>query len=86
MTQKADNLCKGLYTLPYLFGAELWPNRVRSFGGALSQGFHWLFYFGITKATPSLLSSMAIWGAFVFFVAWCTLAFLYGVFCIPESK
>lgn len=27
----------GLYTLPYLFGAELWPNRIRSFGGALSQ-------------------------------------------------
>lgn len=27
----------GLYTLPYLFGAELWSNRIRSFGGALSQ-------------------------------------------------
>jgi hypothetical protein len=30
----------GLYTLPYLFGAELWPNRIRSFGGAVSQCFH----------------------------------------------
>lgn len=30
----------GLYTLPYLFGAELWPNRIRSFGGAISQCFH----------------------------------------------
>ena len=39
----------GLYTLPYLFGAELWPNRIRSFGGALSQCFHWMFYFAITK-------------------------------------
>jgi hypothetical protein len=27
----------GLYTLPYLFGAGLWPNCIRSFGGALSQ-------------------------------------------------
>jgi hypothetical protein len=32
----------GLYSLPYLFGAELWPNKIRSFGGASSQCFHWL--------------------------------------------
>lgn len=24
----------GLYSLPYLFGAELWPSPIRSFGGA----------------------------------------------------
>ncbi|KAH9230399.1 hypothetical protein K456DRAFT_1917612 [Colletotrichum gloeosporioides 23] len=76
----------GLYTLPYLFGAELWPNRIRSFGGALSQGFHWLFYFAITKATPSILSSMDIWGAFLFFVGWCILAFIYTLFFIPETS
>ncbi|CAG9936348.1 unnamed protein product [Clonostachys rosea f. rosea IK726] len=76
----------GLYTLPYLFGAELWPNRIRSFGGAVSQCFHWLFYFAITKATPSILSSMAVWGAFVFFLAWCVVAFVYTVFCVPETR
>ncbi|KAH6887484.1 general substrate transporter [Thelonectria olida] len=76
----------GLYTLPYLFGAELWPNRIRSFGGALSQCFHWLFYFAITKATPSILSSMDIWGAFFFFVAWCVVAFLYTLFFVPETS
>ncbi|KAI8306859.1 hypothetical protein K4K61_004114 [Colletotrichum sp. SAR11_59] len=76
----------GLYTLPYLFVAELWLNRIRSFGGALSQGFHWLFYFAITKATPSILSSMDIWGAFLFFVGWCILAFIYTLFFIPETS
>ncbi|KAF9878050.1 MFS quinate transporter [Colletotrichum karsti] len=76
----------GLYTLPYLFGAELWPNRIRSFGGALSQGFHWIFYFAITKATPSILSSMDVWGAFLFFVGWCILAFMYTLFFIPETS
>ena len=75
----------GLYTLPYLFGAELWPNRIRSFGGALSQGFHWLFYFGITKATPSILSSMDQWGAFLFFVAWCAIALVYVFIMVPET-
>lgn len=76
----------GLYTLPYLFGAELWPNRIRSFGGALSQSFHWLFYFAITKATPSLLKSMDTWGAFLFFVGWCILAFFYTLFFVPETS
>lgn len=76
----------GLYTLPYLFGAELWPNRIRSFGGALSQCFHWLFYFAITKATPSILQSMDTWGAFLFFVVWCIIAFLYTLFFVPETS
>ncbi|KAK1546668.1 hypothetical protein CPAR01_00635 [Colletotrichum paranaense] len=76
----------GLYTLPYLFGAELWPNRIRSFGGALSQSFHWFLYFAITKATPSILSSFKIWGAFVFFVGWCLVALVYTFFCVPETS
>ena len=75
----------GLYTLPYLFGAELWPNRIRSFGGALSQCFHWMFYFAITKATPSILSSMHNWGAFLFFLAWCLVALVYTFFFVPET-
>lgn len=75
----------GLYSLPYLFGAELWPNKIRSFGGALSQCFHWLFYFAITKATPSLLTSIHQWGAFVLFVGFCVVALLYTYFIIPET-
>ncbi|CAG7971398.1 unnamed protein product [Penicillium olsonii] len=75
----------GLYSLPYLFGAELWPNKIRSFGGALSQCFHWLFYFAITKATPALLSGLHQWGAFVLFIGFCVLALLYTFFMIPET-
>ncbi|RDW74442.1 uncharacterized protein DSM5745_07104 [Aspergillus mulundensis] len=76
----------GLYSLPYLFGAELWPNRIRSFGGALSQCFHWLFYFAITKATPSLLEGTDQWGAFVLFAAFCAVAFVYAFFFVPETS
>ena len=76
----------GLYTLPYLFGAELWPNRIRSFGGALSQCFHWLFLFAITKATPSILTSMNRWGAFLFFATWCLLALAYAFIMVPETS
>lgn len=75
----------GLLPLPYLFGAELFPTRVRSVGGALGQSFHWLFYFGITKATPSLLAAMHGWGAFVFFATWCAIAWGYGYIMVPET-
>ncbi|OJJ39996.1 hypothetical protein ASPWEDRAFT_46962 [Aspergillus wentii DTO 134E9] len=76
----------GLYSLPYLFGAELWPNRIRSFGGALSQCFHWLFYFAITKATPSMLENMDQWGAFVLFAGFCFAAIVYTYFLVPETS
>ncbi|RYP67727.1 hypothetical protein DL769_005691 [Monosporascus sp. CRB-8-3] len=76
----------GLYTLPYLFGAELWPNRIRSFGGALSQCFHRLFYFAITKATLGILQSMDTRRPFIFFVSWCIIAFLYTLFFVPETS
>ena len=57
----------GLLPLPYLFGAELFPTRIRAVGGALSASFHWLFFFATTKATPSILSAMIGWGGVLCF-------------------
>ena len=75
----------GLLVLPYVFGAELWPNSIRSFGSALSQTFHWLFYFGISRATPLILSSMDKWGAFIFFAGWCFVSLVYVYLAVPET-
>ncbi|KAK7414554.1 hypothetical protein QQX98_006581 [Neonectria punicea] len=75
----------GLLVLPYVFGAELWPNSIRSFGSALSQTFHWLFYFGISRATPSILESMDNWGAFIFFAGWCFVSLIYVFLAVPET-
>ncbi|KAK9421264.1 putative Major facilitator superfamily (MFS) profile domain-containing protein [Seiridium unicorne] len=74
----------GLLTLPYVFGAELWPNRIRSFGAALSQTFHWLFYYGVNAGTASLLAQTNNWGAFIFFAAWCMISLIYVYFLVPE--
>lgn len=74
----------GLYILPYIFGAELWPNRIRSFGAALSQSFHWLFIFAMAYGAPSLLSQTHNWGAFLFFAAWCLISAIYVYFVVPE--
>ncbi|KAI6803984.1 general substrate transporter [Hortaea werneckii] len=74
----------GLLVLPYVFVAEVWPNQLRSFGAALGQTFHWWFFFGISKATPSILSSMDNWGAFLFFAGWCFVSLIYVFFVVPE--
>ncbi|KAI0155692.1 general substrate transporter [Pestalotiopsis sp. NC0098] len=74
----------GLLILPYVFGAELWPNRIRSFGSAMSQTFHWLFYYGVNAGMPSLLAQTNNWGAFIFFAAWCFIALIYVYLTVPE--
>lgn len=70
--------------MPYVFGGELWPNRIRSFGAALAQTFHWLFHYAMTYALPSLLSRTDNWGAFVFFAAWCAAGLIYVYLLVPE--
>ncbi|KAJ3542730.1 hypothetical protein NM208_g3941 [Fusarium decemcellulare] len=74
----------GLYILPYVFGSELWPNRIRSFGSAMSQCWHWLFCYAMNAALPSLLSSTNNWGAFIFFAAWCFVSLVYVFLMVPE--
>ncbi|KAH8174180.1 sugar transporter domain-containing protein [Sarocladium implicatum] len=76
----------GLLILPYIFGGELFPNRIRSFAASFSQCFHWLFRYAIGFAVPSILESMHQWGAFVFFGGWCFVAFVYTFFFVPETS
>ncbi|KAJ4307958.1 hypothetical protein N0V84_012386 [Fusarium piperis] len=73
-----------LLVLPYVFGGELWPNRIRSFGGAISQTFHWLFIYVVKYSIPSLLELTDNWGAFIFFAGWCFLGLVYVFFMVPE--
>lgn len=77
---------QGLFLLPYVFGAELWPDHIRTFGGALGQTFHWLFIYAMNYGLPSLLTKTNNWGAFIFFAACGFLAFLYVFFMVPETS
>lgn len=70
--------------MPYVFGGELWPNHLRSFGAALGQTFHWLFLYAMNFGTPSLLEKTNNWGAFIFFAAFCFIALLYVYLIVPE--
>lgn len=74
----------GLLILPYLFAGEIWPNHIRSFGAALGATWHWCFVLALKYSIPSLLTSTHQWGAFIFFAAWCAVAWLYVFFMVPE--
>lgn len=72
--------------LPYVFGAELWPDHLRTFGGALGQTFHWLFIYAMNYGLPSLLTETNNWGAFLFFAAFGVVAIVYVFFMVPETS
>lgn len=74
----------GLFILPYVFGSELWPNRIRSFGSAVGQTFHWLFLYAMKYSFAPLLQATNNWGAFLFYAACCALALLYVFLVVPE--
>ncbi|ERS97291.1 uncharacterized protein SPSK_02437 [Sporothrix schenckii 1099-18] len=82
----AFGYCIGLFLLPYVFGAELWPDHLRTFGGALGQTFHWLFIYAMNYGLPSLLAETHNWGAFLFFAAFCAVALVYVFFMVPETS
>ncbi|KAF2165373.1 hypothetical protein M409DRAFT_36910 [Zasmidium cellare ATCC 36951] len=69
----------------YLFGGEIWPNHLRSFGSSVTQVFHWLLHYAMSYATPSLLEATDNWGAFIFFAAWCAVTILYVFLFVPET-
>ncbi|RJE20362.1 Sugar and other transporter [Aspergillus sclerotialis] len=75
----------GWFGIPYLIGPEIFPIRIRSFNMSISMAFHWAFYFGCSRAMPSLLAATNKWGAFVFFGCICLLGLAYVFFAIPDT-
>jgi Sugar (and other) transporter len=75
----------GWFSIPYLVSAEVFPTRIRSFNVSVLMAFHWAFYFGCSRAMPSLLVATHRYGAFVFFASICTLSLVFVSFCMPET-
>ncbi|KAJ5758090.1 uncharacterized protein N7511_006784 [Penicillium nucicola] len=75
----------GWFSIPYLVGSEIFPTKIRSFNMSISMGFHWAFYFGCSRAMPSLLAATQKWGAFVFFGCICLISLIYVFFAMPVS-
>jgi hypothetical protein len=75
----------GWFSIPYLVSAEVFPIRIRSLNVSILMAFHWAFYFGCSRAMPSLLAATKRYGAFVFFASMCTLSLVYVFFALPET-
>lgn len=75
----------GWFSIPYLVGSEVFPTRIRSINMSISMAFHWVFYFGCSRAMPSLLAATDRWGTFVFFGSFCAVGLVYVFFAMPVS-
>jgi hypothetical protein len=75
----------GWFSIPYLIGSEIFPTKIRSFNMSILMCFHWAFYFGCSRAMPSLLAATQKWGAFVFFGCICLISLVYVFFAMPVS-
>ena len=53
----------GLCVIPYIYCAEIYPTRIRSFCYAVNQFFHWGFQFALVRVTPNLFASLDLFGA-----------------------
>ncbi|CBF82158.1 uncharacterized protein ANIA_10658 [Aspergillus nidulans FGSC A4] len=75
----------GWFSIPYLIGPEIFPTRIRSLNMSISMALHWAFYFGCSKAMPSLLAATHRWGAFLFFSCIGVLGLIYVSLAMPDT-
>ncbi|GJC79071.1 quinate permease [Colletotrichum liriopes] len=76
----------GWFSIPYLVSAEVFPIRIRSLCVSVLMAFHWAFYFGCSRAMPSLLAATERYGAFIFFAAVCSVSLVYVYLAMPETS
>ncbi|KAK5109657.1 hypothetical protein LTR62_006779 [Meristemomyces frigidus] len=75
----------GWFSVPYLVNSEIFPTRIRSFNMSIFMALHWAYYFGCSRAMPSLLAATDRYGAFVFFASICAFSLVFAYLCMPET-
>ncbi|RCI08059.1 hypothetical protein L249_7863 [Ophiocordyceps polyrhachis-furcata BCC 54312] len=76
----------GLCTVQYLYGTEILPTRIRGVCYAVNMSAHWLFQFAVVAVTPTILSRLNVWGAYVFWAAVCSVGLVLLGLWAPETK
>lgn len=76
----------GLCTIPYIYGAEIFPTKVRSFAYATTMGLHWFWQFAVVRVTPVMLAALNKWGAYVFWASICAIGIVVLGLWAPETK
>ncbi|EMR64690.1 putative quinate permease protein [Eutypa lata UCREL1] len=75
----------GWSVAPYVVAAEIFPARIRSFSMSICFFINWIVDFGITKATPSMMTHLG-WGTFLLYAVLTYIGFVFVFFCMPEFK
>jgi hypothetical protein len=76
----------GLCTIPYLYGTEIFPTRIRNVSYATSMVLHWFFQFAVVRVTGEMFVSLDIWGAYLFWAIICFLGIITLGVWMPETK
>ncbi|CAI7607315.1 unnamed protein product [Penicillium glandicola] len=76
----------GLCTVPYLYGTEIFPTRIRNVSYAISMVLHWLFQFAVVRVTPNMFVSLDVWGAYLFWALICFSGLVILGIWMPETK
>ena len=76
----------GLCTVPYLYGTEIFPTRIRNVSYAVSMSLHWFFQFAVVRVTPNMFVSLHDWGAYMFWAIICFVGLVVLGIWMPETK
>ncbi|KAL4752230.1 hypothetical protein BDW72DRAFT_202460 [Aspergillus terricola var. indicus] len=69
----------------YIVAAEIFPTRIRSVCMGFCFFTNWIIDYGITRATPNMLTNMG-YGAFLLYSLLTYLGVVFIFFCLPELK
>ncbi|OAA58074.1 MFS quinate transporter QutD [Niveomyces insectorum RCEF 264] len=75
----------GANGLPWIISAEIFPSSLRSISGPFASMSVWLWTYVVTKALPSMFTSMG-YGVYIFFASCLVCASIYAYFFIHETK
>jgi sugar porter (SP) family MFS transporter len=76
----------GLCTIPYIYCAEIFPTKTRSFAYATTMSLHWFCQFAVVRVTPVMLAALNKWGAYVFWSCICAIGIVVLGLWAPETK
>ncbi|KAH8662141.1 general substrate transporter [Xylariales sp. PMI_506] len=71
--------------IPWIFAAEVLPNRVRTLGMMCAVCMQWLAQFIVVYSLPYMVANIT-YGTFVFFGSCTVVAFVFAYCFVPETK
>ena len=75
----------GWSVAPYVVAAEIFPSRIRSVSMSWCFFLNWIVDYGLTRATPSMMSKMG-YGTFLLYACLTYVGAAFVFFCMPEMK